>query len=67
MKDLMIETMNEIPLPENFFRDLDDAEEKEFRQWARDNYQPGQAVSSIWHPVVRDECNRINQQHDPRQ
>lgn len=67
MKDLMIETMNEIPLPENFFRDLDDAEEKEFRQWARDNYQPGQPVSSIWHPVVRDECKRINQQHDQRQ
>jgi hypothetical protein len=42
------------------FRDLSDAEAKEFRQWARDNYQPGTPINPVWHPVVQQECNLIN-------
>jgi hypothetical protein len=60
MKDLFIEAMNDIPLPENLFRDLNDAEEKEFRQWARDNYIPDSPISGAWHPVVRNECQKMN-------
>lgn len=43
------------------FRELDKKEEKEFRQWARDNYKKGDEIKPIWHPVVRDECNKINE------
>jgi hypothetical protein len=42
------------------FRDLSNEEAEEFRQWARDNYIPGSPISSIWHPVVQQECNLIN-------
>ena len=44
------------------FRDLTDEEEVEFRQWARDHYVPFSEAEEIWHPVVRDECNIINQE-----
>jgi hypothetical protein len=43
----------------SFFRELDPIEEDDFRQWARDNYIPGSDVNMLWHPVVRDECDRI--------
>lgn len=46
----------------NIFRDLNEEEEVEFRQWARDNYEPFSEVSTIWHPVVRDECIKINKE-----
>lgn len=42
------------------FRELTEQEEIEFRQWAQDNYEPGEEIKSFWHPVVRDECHRIN-------
>jgi len=41
------------------FRDLTPEEEVEFRQWARDNFKGTDEMSSVWHPVVRDECNKI--------
>lgn len=41
------------------FRKLDEDEENEFRQWARDNYTVGEEISSCWHPVVRDECFKM--------
>jgi len=47
----------------SLFRDLTDQEIKEFRQWARDNYAIGSAISDVWHPVVRDECHKINDEH----
>lgn len=46
------------------FRDLNLEEEKEFRQWARENYKPGDEINSVWHPVVRDECEKINQENE---
>ena len=45
-------------------RKLDLAEEKEFRKWARDNYRPHQQINGIWHPVVQDECAKINAEAD---
>lgn len=42
------------------FRVLNADEEKEFRQWARENYCPLDPILEVWHPVVRDECAKIN-------
>jgi len=44
----------------SMFRTLDEVETKQFQQWARDNYAPGTTISELWHPVVRDECRKIN-------
>ena len=44
------------------FRDLTEEEEEVFREWARTNYIKGEAVSEIWHPIVRDECAKINKE-----
>jgi hypothetical protein len=45
-----------------FFRALTLAEDAQFRSWARDNYEPGAEIKGIWHPVVQDECVRINRE-----
>jgi hypothetical protein len=44
------------------FRDLPEDEQASFRQWARDNYKPMAEISGIWHPVIQDECAKINQE-----
>ena len=41
------------------FRELNAEEEQQFRQWARDNYQPGMEVSELWHPIVRNELEKL--------
>ena len=44
----------------NYHKDLNESEVKEFRQWARENFDPIDMVPRItWHPVVRDECNKM--------
>jgi hypothetical protein len=43
------------------FRQLSAEDEQAFRQWARDNYKPFEEIDGIWHPVVQDECVKINQ------
>lgn len=48
------------------FRKLDSEEEQEFRLWARENYKPGTEIDSLWHPVVRDECEKINQEQEKK-
>ena len=47
----------------DMFLKLDPTEEQVFRQWARDNYVPLQPIDGVWHPVVQDECVRINQEY----
>lgn len=42
------------------FRTLSTEEDIEFRQWARENFQPGGTINPLWHPVVRSECDRMN-------
>lgn len=39
------------------FRKLSKVEEKEFRQWARENSE--KEVSPLYHPVVNDELRKI--------
>jgi hypothetical protein len=46
----------------NLFRDLTSEEEAEFRQWARDHYEPFNEIKGIWHPCVQDECRKMNEE-----
>lgn len=41
-------------------RKITKAEEKEFKQWARDNYSPGTVIPLLWHPVIVAECNLMD-------
>lgn len=42
------------------FLELTDEQIHEFRAWARANYTPGTPINALWHPVTRDECERMN-------
>lgn len=42
------------------FIDPTSEEEVQFREWARENYKVGQEIKSTWHPVVQDECLKID-------
>ena len=44
------------------FKDLSQEEERVFRQWAREHYEPYSQIMGIWHPVVQDECVKINKE-----
>lgn len=46
----------------SMFRDLRPAEERKFRQWARDNFDRGIEPSPWWHPVVLDEWSKIERE-----
>lgn len=40
------------------FRDLDDNEEQQFREWARINDPPDLKSWELYHPVCRDEWEK---------
>jgi len=44
------------------FKKLEVDEIISFRQWARENYSPGEEISGVWHPVVQKECVLINEE-----
>lgn len=44
------------------WKTLSDEQEQEFRQWARDNYVPGESINGVWHEIVQDECVKINRE-----
>lgn len=44
------------------YRELRPTEEREFRQWARDNFDRGITPSEWWHPVVLDEWAAIERE-----
>lgn len=46
------------------FRELTLDEEKAFRKWARENYVPYEPIQGIWHPVVQDECSKMNKENE---
>ena len=46
----------------SLFKNLSEKEENSFRQWARENYKPFEPISGVWHPVVQDECTKINRE-----
>jgi len=41
------------------YRELNTKEEAQFRKWARDNYNVEQPIGNSWHPVIKDECNKM--------
>lgn len=43
---------------------LTEDQNKEFREWARDNYTKGDKVLDTWHPIVIDECKIINNENN---
>lgn len=45
------------------FVNLDESEQETFRMWARTNWQPDTAPDPAWHPIVRDEWNKIKSYH----
>lgn len=51
---------------EIMFRDLNDQEEADFRKWARDNYEAFTEISTLWHPIVVDECEKINNEQSKK-
>ena len=46
----------------SLFRELNETETEEFKLWARENYVPGDNIPIIWHPVIRKECAKINEE-----
>lgn len=44
------------------FRELSPLDEEQFREWARENYIPQEPIPPFWHPVIRDECEKINKE-----
>ena len=44
------------------FKELDEKEKQEYRDWARGNYKPYTDIKGIWHPVIQAECMKINQE-----
>jgi hypothetical protein len=47
-------------LPDAFFKDLSPKEVEQYKHWARANHSPGNAINGCWHPVIREECARID-------
>lgn len=46
--------------PLSLFRNITPKEERKYRKWARDNYDTYSPINATWHPVVQDECRRMN-------
>lgn len=44
------------------FRNLNDVEKGKFQKWARDNYKPYSEIKGVWHPVVQEECTKMNRE-----
>jgi len=42
-----------------FFRKLSPSEEQEFREWARENFDPQKDADPCWHPCVHDEWAKL--------
>lgn len=44
------------------WRKLSPEETKEFRKWARNNYVVSTPINKVWHPVVQEECHKMNRE-----
>ena len=47
---------------DGLFRNLTLSEEVEFKACARENYEPNSNINELWHPVIRKECKKINEE-----
>lgn len=49
--------------PDGIFKGLTETEAQSFKDWARGNYQVGDAIpSEVWHPVTVNECKLMNEE-----
>ena len=46
----------------NLFKILSNEEQKEYRKWARENYKVTEPIKGLWHPIVQDECVKMNEE-----
>ena len=44
----------------NLFKELSEIDKVEYRKWARDNYKIFSPISGIWHPIIQEECVKMN-------
>jgi len=44
------------------FKMLTPKMELQFRLKAREDYKAGDLINPLWHPVYRDECDKINRE-----
>ena len=47
----------------DIYRDLSEQEQEDFKKWARDNYEPFTEINESYHPVVKAECELINEEN----
>jgi hypothetical protein len=47
-------------MDDSFFLKLSAEDEIKFRNWAREEYRANTPIKETWHPIVRDECKKIN-------
>lgn len=45
------------------FRTLTETEKTEFRRWARENYKINSLIDLLWHPVIVEECEKMNSEN----
>lgn len=46
------------------YRELNEQEKQDFRDWARVHYKAYGEIKGIWHIVVQEECTKINREAD---
>lgn len=45
-----------------FRDDLDEDDVVAFKKWARENYKPMSEIKGVWHPIIQEECVRMNEE-----
>jgi hypothetical protein len=48
--------------PAFLWKKLTIEEAGEHRQWARENYHIGNPIDPLWHPIVQNECRKMNEE-----
>lgn len=51
-------------VPSVVFRELDEDEQKQFREWAHDNFEVDRRPNPLWHPIVREEWALLQEKAD---
>jgi hypothetical protein len=44
------------------FKELTEAEIAEYKKQVRENYQVGNEINPLWHPVYQEECHLMNEE-----
>ena len=47
----------------NMFKEIvkDSEEGMKYRLWARENYELYTPIKGVWHPLIQEECVRMNE------